>query len=96
MGDHRLPKRVMSGEMENTGKREPGGGEKKWMDCMAEDRWIFGMAGDWSTATTLDPGVWYSTVQYAKAAVGLWSRVDEGRGRGVRKPAEESSGDRTT
>ena len=29
MGDHRLPKRVMSGELENTGKRGPGGKEKE-------------------------------------------------------------------
>ena len=28
MGDHRLPKRVMSGELENAGKRGPGGEEK--------------------------------------------------------------------
>ena len=29
MGDHRLPKRVMSGELENAGKRGPGGKEKE-------------------------------------------------------------------
>ena len=28
MGDHRLTKRVMSGELENAGKRGPGGKEK--------------------------------------------------------------------
>ena len=28
IGDHRLPKRVMSGELENAGKRGPGGKEK--------------------------------------------------------------------
>ena len=28
MGDRRLPKRVMSGELDNTGKRGPGGKEK--------------------------------------------------------------------
>ena len=28
MGDHRLPKRVMSGELENAGKRGLGGKEK--------------------------------------------------------------------
>ena len=28
---------------------------------MAEDRWLFGTMGDWSTAV-LGPGVWYSTV----------------------------------
>ena len=27
MGDHRLPKRVVSGELENAGKRGPGEGE---------------------------------------------------------------------
>ena len=62
MGDHRLPKRVMSGELENAGKRGPGGKEEKWTDCVAEERRIFGIAGDWSTAA-LDPGVWCSTVR---------------------------------
>ena len=28
---------------------------------MAEDLWLFGTTGDWSTAA-LDPGAWYSTV----------------------------------
>ena len=32
MGDRRLSKRVMSGELENAGKRGPGGEEKGWMD----------------------------------------------------------------
>ena len=57
MGDHRLPKRVMSGELKNAGKRRPGGKEKEWTDCMAEDRRVFGITGDWSTAA-LDPGFW--------------------------------------
>ena len=29
MGDHRLPKRVMSGELENAVKRGPGEGERR-------------------------------------------------------------------
>ena len=29
MGDNRLPKRVMSGELENAGKRGPGGKGKE-------------------------------------------------------------------
>ena len=61
MGDHRLPERVMSGEVENVGKRGPGGKEKEWTDCVADDLRLFGIAGDWSTAA-LDPGVWYSAV----------------------------------
>ena len=34
MGDHRLPKSVMSGELENLGKRRPRGKEKEWAGCM--------------------------------------------------------------
>ena len=62
MGDHRLPNRVMSGELENAGKRGPGGKEKERTDCVADDLRLFGVTGDCSTAA-LDPGVWYSTVR---------------------------------
>ena len=47
MGDHRLPKRVMSGVLENAGKRGPGEKEKEWMDCMSDDVRLFGVTGDW-------------------------------------------------
>ena len=71
MGDHRLPKRVMSGGLKNAGKHRPRGKEKEWTDCVADDLRLFGITGDWST-TVLDPGVWYSTVH--EGAVGLWPR----------------------
>ena len=61
MGDHSLPKRVMSGELENAGKRGPGGKDKEWTDCVGDDLRLFHIRGDWSTAA-LDPGVWCSTV----------------------------------
>ena len=57
MGDNRLPKRVMSGEIENAGKRGPGEKEKEWTDYVADDLRLFGNSGDWSTAA-LDPEVW--------------------------------------
>ena len=41
MGDQRLPKRVMSGEFENAGKRGPGRKEKEWTDCVADDLRLF-------------------------------------------------------
>ena len=56
MGDHRLPKRVMSGELENARKRGPEGKEKEWTDCVPDDLRLFGITEDWSTAV-LDPGV---------------------------------------
>ena len=61
MGDHRLPKRIMSGELENAGKRGPGRKEKEWMGCVVDDLRLFGITGDWRTAA-LDLGVWYSAV----------------------------------
>ena len=60
MGDNRLPERVMSGELEHAGNRRPGGKKKEWTHCVAEDRRLFGIMGDCSTAA-LDPGVSYST-----------------------------------
>ena len=65
MGGRRLPKRVMSGELENAGKRGPGGKEKEWTYCVSEYLWLFGITGGWNNTTTvaaLDPGAWYSTV----------------------------------
>ena len=55
MGNHRLPKRAMSGELDNAVKRGPGGKEEEWTNCVAEDRRLFGITGDWSTAAP-DPG----------------------------------------
>ena len=57
-----LPKRVMPRKLENAGKRGPEGEEKEWTDCVAEDRRLFGITGDWSTAA-LDPRVWCSTTR---------------------------------
>ena len=59
MGDHRLPKRVVSEELENAGKRKPWGKDKECTDCVAEDLRLFGTTGDWS----LNPGVWHSTIR---------------------------------
>ena len=46
---------------------------------MAEDRWVFGITGDWSTAA-LDLGG-FSTVQFAKGAgcrfMAAWVKEEE-------------------
>ena len=56
MDNHRLPERVMSGELRNARKLGPGVGKKEWTDCVAEDRRVFGMTRVWVTAM-LDLGV---------------------------------------
>ena len=77
MGDHRFPKRVMPGELENAGKRGPGGKEKEWTDCVADDLRLFGITGDWSTAA-LDPWVWYSTVhERGSRFMAAWVKEEE-------------------
>ena len=48
---------------------------------------MFSITRDWGTAA-LDPGVWYSTVCEGRG-LEVYSRVGEGEGKGVRKPAEE-------
>ena len=45
MGDHRLPRRVVSGELENAGKRVPGRKEKGCREGLANDLRVFGITG---------------------------------------------------
>ena len=56
MGDHRLHKRVMSGELDNAGKRGPIGKENEWTDCVGNGLRLLDTTRDWSTAA-LDPRV---------------------------------------
>ena len=63
--NHRLPNRVTSGELENAGKRGPGGlGKTDGLRGKGSSGvWHH---GSWSTFT-LEPGVWYSK-QHAKGS----------------------------
>ena len=70
MGDHRLPKRVMSGELENTGKRGPGGEEKELTDCVADDLRLASRGTGEPPYLTLGRGI----TRYTKGVVGLWPR----------------------
>ena len=61
MGNHRFPKRVMSGELGNAGQRGPGGKKKSWTDCVVEDSRVLGITGDWSTFALDRVQFWYNT-----------------------------------
>ena len=77
MCDHRLPKKVMSRELENVGKRGPGVKEKEWTDCVADNLQLFTITGDWSTAA-LNPGAWYDTVHERGCRfMAAWVREEE-------------------
>ena len=49
MGDHRLPKRVMPGEVENAGKHGPGGRGKNGRTAWQRIFCYFGITEDWNT-----------------------------------------------
>ena len=94
MGDHRLPKRVMSGELKNAGKRGPGGKEKEWTDCAADDLRLFGVAGDWRTAA-LDPGAWYNIVhEGGRRFMAAWVRKEENTSNQRQKKREAGEADK--
>ena len=62
---------------ENAGERGPGGKEKKWTDCVAKNRRMFGTTKDWSTAA-LDPGAWYNTVcEGVRRFIAAWVREEK-------------------
>ena len=94
MGDNRLPKRVMSGELENAGKRGPGRKEKAWTDWVADYLRLFGTTGDWSTAA-LDPGVWYSAVHEGGCrCMAAWVKEQENASSHRQKKREAEEADR--
>ena len=93
MGDHRLPKRVMSGELENAGKRGPRGKEKEGTDCVADDLRLFGVTGDWRTAA-LDPGAWYNIVHEGGCRfMAAWVREEENPSNQRQKKREAEEAD---
>ena len=94
IGDQRLPKRVMSGELENAGKRGPGGEEKEWTDCVADDLRLFGVTGDWSTAA-LDPEAWYNTVHEGGCRfMAAWMKEEENASNQRQKKREAEEADK--
>ena len=71
MVDHRLPKRVMPRDVQNAGKRGPGGRRKNGRTA---GQTIVGYLASQRTGApphlTLGSGI----VQYVKGVVGLWPR----------------------
>ena len=72
----------VSEELENAGNVGRAGRRKNGRAAWQR---IVGYLRDRSTAP-LDPGIWYSTVR--EGGCRFYDRVNEGRGKGVQKPAE--------
>ena len=71
MGDQRLPKRVMSGELENAGKRGPGGRIKSGRTAW---RMIFGYLASRGTGEPPHLNLGHGITRYKKGVVCLWPR----------------------
>ena len=94
MGDHRLPKRVMSGELENAGKRGPREKEEEWTDCVADYLRLFSITGGWSTAA-LDLGVWSSIVHEGGCRfMAAWVKEEENASKHRQRKREAEEADK--
>ena len=80
MVDHRLPKRVMSGELENAGKRGPGGRRKSGRTAW---QMIFGYLASRGTGKPPHLTLGHGITPYKKGVIGLWPR---GRGKKKMRP----------
>ena len=61
MDARRLPRRLILGKRDGARKRERGGKEKVWVDCVEKDVRTFGISGDWE-ALSLQEDVWCNSV----------------------------------
>ena len=89
MSGERLPKRIVFGNLEGAVRRERGGKEKEWTDCLQSDIRVFGIAGDWK-ATSLKAEVWVETVtEGGRRFMAAWSEeeVDAARHRHEKREA---------
>ena len=76
MSGGRLPKRIMLGNLEGAVRREQGGREKEWIDCVQSDIRALGIAGDWE-ATALEAQMWVDTVtEGGRRSMAAWRKEE--------------------
>ena len=79
-------------ESSRTRGNGPGGEEKEWTDCVADDLRLSGVTEDWRTAA-LDPGAWYNKVHEGGCRfMAAWVREEENASnqRHKKREAEEA------
>ena len=77
MSGGRLPKQIMSGNLEGAVRRGRGGKEKEWTDCVQSVIRAFGIMGDWKT-TALKAKVWAEAVaEGGRRFMAAWRKEEE-------------------
>ena len=77
MSGGRLPKRIMSGNLEGAVRRGRGGKEKEWTDCVQSGIRAFGITGDWKTMA-LAAKVWVEAVtEGGRRFMAAWREEEE-------------------
>ena len=72
-----LPKRIMFGNLEGAVRRERGGKEKKWTDCVQSNIRTFGITGDWK-AMASKAEVWGEAVtEGGRGFMAAWREEEE-------------------
>ena len=90
MSGGRLPKRIVSENLEGAVRRGRGGKEKEWTDCVQSDIRAFGTAGDWKATALLKAEVWVETVTEGRRRfMAAWRKeeIDAARHRQVKREA---------
>ena len=77
MSGGRLPKGIIFRNLEGAVRRERGGKEKKWTDCVQSDIRAFGITGDWKTMA-LKAEVWVEAVtEGGRRFMAAWREEEE-------------------
>ena len=85
----RLSKRIVFGNLEGAVRRERGGKEKEWTNCVQSDIRAFGITRDWKV-TTLKAEVWVETATEGRRRfMAAWRKeeVDAARNRQEKREA---------
>ena len=88
MDNDRLPKRLMSGRLEDAAKLGRGAREKAWLDKMEKDVKAFDITGDWRQRATQAPE-WHAAVtEGAQAFMDRWRAEEADKAEARRKERE--------
>ena len=94
MGDHRLPKRVMSGELKNAGKRGPGRRKSERTAWQMIVGYLASRGTGESPHLTL-PGAWYNIVHEGGCRfMAAWVREEENASNQRQKKREAEEADK--
>ena len=88
MSGGRLPKRIISGNLEGAVRRGRGGKKKDWTDCVQSDIRAFDITGNWKTMAS-KAEVWVEAVtEGGRKFMAAWREEEEDAARHCQEKRE--------